>query len=888
MRALLILHLLSISFVSLVAQPSSILKKADSLIAITEYDKALEILSQYKATDLSAKTFLSNKVAEILMMQGKLDEAESILLSIPDGNNELGNANTLTNKGALYLNKGRYDLALENLQAALGKFQSSGNQNTREAAQCLSLLGVVYGTTHKYKQAEENHLIALQISEHLYGIESQEVAASNNNLGQIYLETDPDKALEYFDKALATYQKVHGANHPKIAIANTNIGFANRRLEQFGDAIVNFENALATWQKIYPNGHPSQALVLTNLGQTYRQMKNSEAALGYFEKSLEQYKKSYGEKHSDIADTYNQIGILKLEGQNPTEAIAYFQKAIVANSPTFNSQEAKQNPVVKEYYNGIGLLYSLRYKAQGLESQYYEATLKLEDLRLALACLHACDSLIDDIRHHSSDESDKIALGEIANEVYEDGVRVAQAISEITVGSKKYKEEAFYFAEKSKSAVLQESIADAQAKSFSGIPSKLLVQEKTLKSTIALLSQKISQKPSMLEEKKLREDLFSLNIEYNAFIKKLEKEYPNYFNLKFNQSTPTVAALQNKLDSETALVSFFVAEKSKRIYQFLISKNKFRVNNLTLPENFDKLVRGFNNSLYYSDFATYKKTSLGLVRVLVPRFPKAIKQLVIIPSGRLGTLPFEALPLNATKITAFNTVEFVVKRYSVSYEFSAALMAQKGVKSLTPNAASIYLCAPVQFPTKDNLSELPGTEKEVSAIALLFGNSSHVAKFTEANETDIKASTLSDYNYLHFATHGVVDEAEPELSRLFLNTGTKDDGNLFSGEIYNLQLKAELAVLSACQTGLGKFSKGEGVIGLSRALTYAGAKSIIVSFWSVADESTSELMTGFYKILLDDEGKNFAKALRQTKLELINHQKFSAPYYWAPFVLIGN
>lgn len=95
-------------------------------------------------------------------------------------------------------------------------------------------------------------------------------------------------------------------------------------------------------------------------------------------------------------------------------------------------------------------------------------------------------------------------------------------------------------------------------------------------------------------------------------------------------------------------------------------------------------------------------------------------------------------------------------------------------------------------------------------------------------------------------------------------------------------------MLSACQTGLGKFSKGEGVIGLSRALTYAGAKSIIVSFWSVSDESTAELMTAFYKTILQNKNENIAMALRQAKLQLIKEDKFSAPYYWAPFILIGD
>ena len=102
-----------------------------------------------------------------------------------------------------------------------------------------------------------------------------------------------------------------------------------------------------------------------------------------------------------------------------------------------------------------------------------------------------------------------------------------------------------------------------------------------------------------------------------------------------------------------------------------------------------------------------------------------------------------------------------------------------------------------------------------------------------------------------------------------------------------MNMGSDLVVLSACETGLGKFSKGEGVIGLSRALVYAGSKNIIVSFWSVADESTSQLMTDFYGIMLKNKNQNFRETLQQAKLKMINEGKYAAPYYWAPFVLIG-
>ncbi len=158
----------------------------------------------------------------------------------------------------------------------------------------------------------------------------------------------------------------------------------------------------------------------------------------------------------------------------------------------------------------------------------------------------------------------------------------------------------------------------------------------------------------------------------------------------------------------------------------------------------------------------------------------------------------------------------------------------------------------------------------------------------QADEKVAKSGALKDYSYLHFATHGIVDETSPELSRIFLQSSSdSEDGNFFTGEIYNLELNANLVTLSACQTGLGKISKGEGVIGLSRALVYAGAKSIIVSFWSVADESTAQLMTEFYRQMLEHPESNYSQNLRNAKLALMKTDKYKSPYYWAPFVLIG-
>jgi CHAT domain-containing protein len=863
------------------------LKKIDSLVKVVAYKEALQLLrTEKEKTPNDSVSFLENTEAEILITLGNLNEAENVLSNIKISTPYV-KAVTQSTTGFLNLNKGRYDLANENLQAALAAFQSTGKSNTKEAARCLANIASYYLATGKYNKAEEYETIALQLRQKLFGESSEEVAASYNNLGTIYLSSDPDRSLDYYEKALTTYQQLHRGNHPKLAIANTNIGIAYNQLELYGDAINSFDTAKKIWEQIYPDGHPNLAIVLQNIGSAYSKQKNAKVAEEFYDKAISIYTKSYGTKHPDLASALNSLGSLQLNNNEYDKSIATFQKSIVANAPSFNSLDLESNPIGSDYYNPMVLVYSINFKAKALESKYLGRSLKLNDLKIALQCIYKCDSLIDDIRHQSTDEQDKLALGNIATEVYEVGVRVAHTIGENSINPRAYFEKAFYFAEKSKSSVLLESIAETQAKSFAGIPQELLDQELKIKSSIAVLVQKLTQKPAEQEEKEIREKLFVLNNEYTSFVKKLEKDFPKYFNLKFSQRINTVSDIQNQLDATTGLISYFLAEKTNRLYQFSVTKQRFKIKDSSIPPDLNRLLKGFMNSILFSNFETYKKTSLPIAALLKPNVDRQIKELVVIPTGRLGTIPFDALPSGRIKGTNFNQVSYWLKEYAISYEFASNLFTQKGREKLATENPTIFLCAPVTFPEKDNLSQLPGTEKEVNNISQLFANSKSV-KFEDATETVIKSKQISNFNYLHFATHGIVDEENPESSKIFLQTTDADDGNLYAGEIYNLELNANLAVLSACQTGLGKISKGEGVIGLSRALTYAGAKNIVVSFWSVADESTSKLMTDFYTNLLGTKSIHFNRSLQQAKLKMSKTIEYSNPFFWAPFVLLGK
>ena len=889
-RTLIIIFAVTVT-TNLFAQ--TLLQRADSLLVSGENEKLLALIdNKFTDADNAVQAQLLNKKAAALTRLGRLEEAEAILTKLDRENSSTSlKPIILSNLGFLYLNRGRNDLALDALKTAADLFQKNSTTSSLDAAQAMNYLGLVYKSTGKETQAEEQLQMALSIREKLLKGDHELIAGSYNDLGFAYAQRDNDKALDYYEKALTMYTKLHGDKNSKIAIANTNLGFIYRELKLYGDAVNYLEIALKIYEALNPQSHSAKAFVLFNLGKTYLQMGDRKSARGYYDKALAMYLQVYGEKHPEIASVYNAIGSLDISSRKYDDGLKFYQKALGANVMDFSDDNIEANPKLENFYNGNVLLYSMLLKAEALESRHFGKTLKFSELKLSLQTLQKCDSLIDILRQQTTNESDKISLGAIANEVYADGVRIANAAFQQAFQKNPYKHLAFYFAEKSKSAVLLDAISESDAKSFAGIPSRLLDEEKDLKSAIALTSQKLAQKPSLEEEKTLREKLFTLNRLYEVFVNRLEKEFPDYFNLKFSKALPTVEQLQHILDPQTTLLSYFIDENNERLYIFKISNKNFQIVDRPLPKNLDKTITGLRNGLFFNILRPYASASSLLYDLLIPKLSSRIKNLIIIPTGRLSIIPFETLLSKAVSENAsYSELPYLLKNFSVQYEFSAGLMIQKS-KQPKKNKQNVLLCAPVTFAENRNLNDLPATESEVKEIAQLFASkniSSTLYTGMQASEQIIKTKPLTDYGVLHFATHGIVDESAPELSRIYLqNDIDTEDGDLFSGEIYNLKMDANLVTLSACQTGLGKISKGEGVIGLSRALLYAGARSIIVSFWSVADESTSQLMKNFYSQMLNSTTASYSSNLREAKLSLLKNPTYAAPYYWAPFILIG-
>jgi len=827
-----------------------------------------------------------------LLAQSVLEKAQTALdagdenkaLTLLEQDKETSNANYFNLLGQVWLKKGNGEKALQNFEKAKNIIESTSTTDARLLGDTYNNIAVALWSMGKSSQALQYHQVALQNREKLNDPLAE--AASLNNIGIVYTSTQPDLAITYFEKAKEIYEKEKLED--KMATSYVNIGLAYKFREDYNEALSNLNKALDLRVKLNGKNSTAVAFVYSSLASVFYATEDFRFCIDYANKALKIYKSNYGHKHPEIATTYNLLGgahfaEAKMLGQKDKyqEAIQSYQHAIIANITGFSPVDLYKLPPTKGYLNADIYLVSILQKALVYEAYHTQYSLKIADLEQSYKLLALADEIIDKIRQFRTNEADKIALGNISSEVYEAAIRVSLQMAEVKWKRKPYKEKAFYFADKSKSAVLLEAIADANAQSFAGIPDNLLVKEKEIKSEIAYLEQKLAQIANTDARKPLTSKLLEWNQTYNNFKQKLETDFPDYFALKYDIKTPTLQEIQSNLTEGAAIISYFVGYKNNRLYVFIITGTSLKVLDIALTDDFEKNVIGYRNAIYYKIDKTAKSVGYKLYQQLgLAQIPNGIKKLIIIPAGRISTIPLEALVINEE-----NPTSYLIQQYDISYLYAASLMQKRADKK---PSGSVALFAPVDF-SGLGMSYLPGTKQEVEEISQLFANNNTKTDlFIEANASKaaVSSNKVAESNIIHFATHGIVDEVRPERSQICLTTKDGSEGRLFTGDIYNLTFSADLVVLSACETGLGKLSKGEGIIGLTRAIIYSGANNMVVSLWSVADASTSQLMIDFYANML--KGQEYSKALANAKRKMINNGAYSKPYHWAPFVLIGN
>jgi CHAT domain-containing protein len=424
--------------------------------------------------------------------------------------------------------------------------------------------------------------------------------------------------------------------------------------------------------------------------------------------------------------------------------------------------------------------------------------------------------------------------------------------------------------------------------------------------------QKLNPKPDEEKIKLWNSKIFDLSRKQDELIKSIEKNYPAYYNLKYDNSVISINDIQKKLKANQAIIEYTLTDSV--LYTFAITSEKKQLATCSIDSLFYKNLQTLRDQLSGSDFNNYSgedfkvfvSTSYGLYRTLlfpVHEITKG-KDLIVIPDGELGYLAFDILltSMPDTIKPVYKKLPYLIMKSAVSYAPSATTFFDELNLKHASNNGKILAFGPDYsdknkvLGTKDEngkllrttLTNLTNTQTEIESLKEHFRVKAFVGE--NATENSFKKNA-SKYKVLHLAMHTLINNENPLYSKLVFfkkGTDTIDDGMLNASELINMELNAEMAVLSACNTGSGKMRKGEGIMSLSRDFFYAGVPGIIMTAWAVEDRTGIKLMDYFYKYIAQGKPRN--EALRLAKIEYLNtcDKLTSHPHYWAAYMNVGD
>ncbi len=678
-------------------------------------------------------------------------------------------------------------------------------------------------------------------------------------------------------------------------------------------AIIYYKKALGIAQKYVQNNSLEQVKITMELANVYANKQKIVVASGYLKEVESIGINLLDSKSIVVANFYTTKSEIALLKKNYTEAIAFSHESLLATLPNYSDTNPYKNPSLailsKSISNDI-VTDCLARKARVL-TQAYKQTQNQKYLTMALQTVELFDEMIDYIRVDFANSGTNIAWSDLTLDAYENALEICLALAQKT-GKESYKEKAFYFSEKSKGLSLLEAFQNTKAQKIAGVD---MVAELKLKLDISDIEQTVFQLEQQnklansTKIKALKQTLFVKKERYATMIADLEKNHKAYFNAKYKMEVLEVAAVRQMLQEDQALIEYFVGDSA--IYIFKISQNNFEMLAVKGQQNMGEQVHDFREGIYsyflnerdrnpqmlarYAEQYTTK--AYELYQALVKPLGKLPHRLIIVPAGAICDMPFESLlTQKETAHTQFDKHSYFVKDKIISYAYSATLLQEMQTQNHRATPYTYLGFAPsfgkgsesIIRGKRYSLSPLAYNKVEVENIQKLLGQGD-IYNGAAATESQFKA-LASQYSIIHFATHGLANSQDPDYSLLAF-TEIKDSIEnefLYVKDMYNISLNADMVVLSACETALGKNFRGEGIMSIARGFSYAGAKSIFTTLWSVNDQATYQIVELFYRNL--QKGMPKDEALQQAKITFITEGTVMTahPFLWSPYIMIGD
>jgi len=751
----------------------------------------------------------------------------------------------------------------------------------KEQARCLNNLGLALWKLDDYSSALNNFFKALEIAQNIGAL--SEVSDILANIGLAYRDIgDFDSSIKYIISSSEIDRK--NSNYLGIYLNELNLGSAYRLKYLFSKDIQELYKAISIYNSALKERMPSEIRMkfFNNLSSAYNDLGDFYNALEHLKKSLQIALSIHDAEAEGII--YNNMGSIYFNLGNYEQAIEYHNKAIelalklrsgqilweayleLANAYRKKEQEAE---AIKNYKNSIAIIEDIRSR---LNLEEYKASYLGTDKRL-----DAYYKLID--------------------------LLVKKGLKE---NNKAYLSDAFNYLERARARAFLDSLELSKISFSEGIDQKLRYREVEIMNEISTLYTKLLN-PELTEEQKQQifQKLDSADQNLEALKREMRANNPAYANLKYPEFVSLQEAQKKLIPRDTLVIAYLLSQDAS--YAFALNNKRISVYPLPSVAEIKEKVTKYLTQLTDSSNTDFR-AGYELYRLLLePTLDNHVQRIVIIPDDILHFLPFETLRLPEGR-----QARWLIEQYSVSYAPSLTslkeILQNSKRRESSPTKALLAVGDPAYELNGDGassesitlksfyepgldltLSRLHFSLQEVEKIASYFpAKKREILVSGQASEDKIKSYDLTQFRIVHLATHCIIDDKKPARSSIVLrlDQDPQEDGLLQMREIFGLKLNADLVALSACQTAFGPFIKGEGIEGLSRALFYAGASSLLLSLWPINDQATSQLMDRFYYHLKSH--LPVEKALQKAKLELINSGPLSHPFYWAGFVLSGD
>ena len=722
---------------------------------------------------------------------------------------------------------------------------------------------------------------------------------------------DNEKALAVFQKALAI-----GGDNETLAGLFSNIGTAYWNQGDITRAVIHFRQGLdlkgvsdsktalllaSLAQAVFDGGQPQEAFrlakqalgllrsistddtqALQQRARTRRSAGSAAMALGRYAEAgqflsgaLADAKKAFGNTSRDVGKIEIARSELFRKQEKFLPALEAANRALSAVLPEFKPKKVEENPVEKTFYEENVIFEALAAKAETAKA-LYEKTPDPTWLTLALECHDLAWQAEMKLRKVHQYSSSKLNLQQTARAREESAMHVARLLFEKT-GQAMYVEKAFAIAERSKAALLLEALQDNLVRQRLAGSDARFGQITSLRQSLSYYEKNLLLEPASEQAAQWRIEADALNSQIARLERELANDYPRLASdaLTASGALPTLGDLAEA----EALAEYFVSPQFVDV--FIFQKNKPAAwRRLPNDADLQEIVRRFlscfeNAAAILNDPAGYLQTAHLLWQKIVPAEAATAARLLIVPDGFLNFIPFEAL-VTATPGTgvSLRNAPYLIRNQEVRYAWSLAVLRQQN-KMQSQAENYLLALAPGFANSERGLAPLrAGSEEWQSAgrgTTKLLGREADLQHFSQE---------AVRHRVVHFATHAFSD-LNPRIELY--------DQSLLLPDVYALPLRADLVVLSACQTGLGREQKGEGVMSLARAFAQAGAAGIVSSLWSVNDRSTAQVLRRFYQNLR--AGNAVSASLRQAKLAYIADPKVAtamqSPYFWAGLTFVG-